>query len=309
MGRTAAIGDGSPAERTPARTTATTGLSALRRELQELGLSPYEAGVLLALLRLGSANTLDLSRASEVPRTSTYQILEDLKSKRLAQRLPGNGPAVWTCPGGDEVLERLDAAQEEQLRRHRDRADLVRGSLRELVPERPAVPLPDVHLIFGAAQAKTTYERLLAEARSELLVFNRPPYSWNPGQVNPAVQALDPNVKTRALYQAAQLEDEAFRKAIEAYHHVGVEGRVVTGELPVKLAVADRKEALITMTSPVPIEVGFPTVLHIENPGFAALQAEAFDHRWATAVPYDVHLSDHGLARSSRRPSRATTRR
>ena len=36
-------------------------------ELEELGLSPYEARILLALMRLGAANTAQLARQSGVP--------------------------------------------------------------------------------------------------------------------------------------------------------------------------------------------------------------------------------------------------
>ncbi len=53
---------------------------ALRQEFAELGLSPYERAVLLALLRLGSATTLQLAKVADVPRTSTYQVLEDLRA-------------------------------------------------------------------------------------------------------------------------------------------------------------------------------------------------------------------------------------
>jgi len=81
------------------------GHEAIQREFEELGLSPYQAGVLLALMRLGSANSLQLARASAVPRTSTYQVLEELGLKGLAVRIPGDGPAVWASPGREEVFQ------------------------------------------------------------------------------------------------------------------------------------------------------------------------------------------------------------
>ena len=263
----------------------------LQRDFQELGLSPYSARVLLALLRLGSANSADLARVSGVPRTSTYQVLEELSARRLAARLPGNGPAVWTTPGSGEVLERLDAAEEERLRQHRARTSRLRQALAETFPEGPTPALPYVSLVNGVSEVKALYEQLLSEAQEEALVFNRPPYTWSPGQANPVVlEMLARSVKTRVLYQAAQLEDSAsaaFRQEMDKYHGAGVQGRVVD-ELPIKLAVFDRMKSLLVIPDPVLPEVGYPTTVLVEHGGFATIQAAAFEHLWAEARPYPV---------------------
>lgn len=260
----------------------------LLHEFEQLDLSPYEARLLLALLRLGSANSAQLARHSGVPRTSTYQVLEELNRKGLAQRLSVDGPAVWASPGREEVFDRLDAAEEERLRQHRIRTAQLREMLARTFPETPEAAVPYVHVIQGAAQVSSIYDRLVTEATGELLVFNRPPYSLAPDQVNQAVvTAVRRGVASRVLYQAPQWSDpnaEAFRTAMGAYHAAGVEGRMVA-ELPVKLAVADRRVALLAMTDPVLPEIGFPTTLLVEHPGFAILQAAAFDALWAQGSP------------------------
>ncbi|HET7489638.1 MAG TPA: helix-turn-helix domain-containing protein [Acidimicrobiales bacterium] len=273
----------------------------LQSEFEALGLSPYESSVLLALLRIGSGNSLQLARISGVPRTSTYQVLEALTVRRLAVRVPGEGPAVWASPGRDEVLARLDAAEQEKLRLYRERAERVRTMLAEALPEVPTVAMPYLQVIKGPAQTRDIYDRMLADAKEEFLVFNRPPYSAaaNPvhvlakeaearDEVNPEVlEALHRGVAIRTLYQAEQWEDEAaadFREAMAAYHRAGVKGRLVE-DLPIKLAVADRRIAIVTMMDPSLPEIGFPTTLLIEHPGAAAVQAQAFDRYWAQGRP------------------------
>lgn len=260
----------------------------LLREFEELDLSPYESRVLLALLRLGSANSAQLARNSGVPRTSTYQVVEELNRKGLAQRLSVDGPAVWASPGRKEVFDRLDALQEERLREHRARTARLRDMLAETFPEVPDAAGPYVHVIQGARHVSSIYDRLLAEAESEILVFNRPPYSLPPERVNPAVlAALGRGVRARVLYQAEQwdhVESSAFREAMAAYHEAGVEGALVD-DLPIKLAIADRRTALLAMTDPALPGEGFPTTLLVEHPGFAALQADAFEFVWASARP------------------------
>jgi sugar-specific transcriptional regulator TrmB len=270
----------------------------LLHEFEQLDLSPYEARVLLALLRLGSANTAQLARHSAVPRTSTYQVLEELNRKGLAQRMSVEGPAVWASPGREEVFDRIDAAQEERLRQYRTRTARLREELARTFPENPDAAGPYVHVIQGASQVSSIYDKLLAEVQDELLVFNRPPYSLPPEQVNRAVlEAMGRGVASRVLYQEPQWDhpDAAeFRKAMAAYHEAGVVGRLVD-ELPIKLALADRKVALLAMTDPVLPDIGFPTTLLVEHPGFASLQADAFERLWETAKPMvDEHRGRPG---------------
>ncbi len=112
----------------------------LRRELQELGLRPYEARVLLALLRAGSANSAQLAELSGVPRTSTYQVMEALTDQGLAERVPTHGPAVWTSQGWEAVVDVLDAAEEERLRQHHARTNRLRHALAEALPAKPSIP-------------------------------------------------------------------------------------------------------------------------------------------------------------------------
>ncbi len=272
-------------------------MDGLGREIEDLGLSPYEARVLLALLQLGSASSVQLARTSGVPRTSTYQVLDELMVKNLAERLPGTGTAVWTSPGHDAVLDRLQEAEERRLREHRDRAGRVRTLLAKTLPEHPSSPMPYVHVIAGTADVKRFYEQMLADVESELLMFTRPPYTWAAGSPNQAVlDMLARGVSARVLYQASHLElagTEAFRREIEVYHEAGVEGRV-TDALPIKLVVIDRKQALLAMPDPGLPGAGFPTTLCVEHPGFASVQADGFERCWEQSRPYEALAATRG---------------
>lgn len=112
----------------------------LRRELQELGLRPYSARVLLALLRAGSANSATLAQLSGVPRTSIYQVMEALADQGLVEPVPTHGAAVWTSQGWEAVVDALDAAEEERVRQHHARTMRLRQELAETLPHRRSVP-------------------------------------------------------------------------------------------------------------------------------------------------------------------------
>lgn len=252
-------------------------------EMEELDLSPYEARVLLALLRLGAANTAQMSRESGVPRTSTYQILGELVKKGLAEPLSVDGPAMWASPGRDEVFERLNALQEEKLRQHQARTARLRKMIELTYPQDESPTGPYVHVIQGASRVTQIYDRLVKSAQSELLVFNRPPYSSPSHKVMAVVlDCLDRGVRARVLYESAHWYDPSasrFRDGMETYHRAGVQGRLVA-ELPLKLAVVDRRAALLAMSDPVLPEIGFPVTMLVEHPGYSALQADAFQYLW-----------------------------
>ena len=195
---------------------------------------------------------------------------------------------MWASAGRDEVFNRLDAAQEEKLRQHRERTARIKEMIAEVLPEEPTGVGPYVHVIQGAAHATQIYERLVATAASELLVCNRPPYSYASDSVNPTVlEAVQRGVASRVLYEAAHWNDPtaaSFRNAMGVYHEAGVEARLVE-TLPLKLAITDRSSALLAMSDPVLAEVGFPVTLLVEHPGYASLQADAFEYLWERGTP------------------------
>ena len=72
-----------------------------------------------------------------------------------------------------------------------------------------------------------------------------------------------------------------FRSGHAAYHRAGVQARLVEA-LPIKMAIADRRVALIGMRGPLEAvdERTFPTNLLIEDPGMADVLASSFEYLW-----------------------------
>lgn len=260
----------------------------LSRKFVELGLAPQEGLVLVSLLCLGSANTLELSRLSGVPRGSIYQNLQALEARGVADPVPGEGPATWTTPGRAEVLLRLDEAEQERLAEHRTRAEELGRLLDEVVPDAAAPPLPFVQFLRGALRVRRVYEEVVAGAQAEVMVFSRPPYSLPlPVLHKVVVETTGRGVRLRALYPR-ELWDTFDAAEIErltgAYRRAGMEA-AVADQVPMKLVVADRRIALLAMDGPAGPGSDYPTFLLIDDPGFAEVQAEAFEKYWATATP------------------------
>jgi len=110
----------------------------LTQSLQELGLRPYEARVLVTLLRGGSAGSAQLAQLSGVPRTSIYPVMKTLIKRGLATQIPSDGSIAWTCNSWVSVVDALDAAEEDRLQRHHARTSRLRQSLATVFPSRPS---------------------------------------------------------------------------------------------------------------------------------------------------------------------------
>lgn len=262
---------------------------ALHAAFGAFGLTPYQARVLVSLLRMDCGTCMDIASVAGVPRTSIYQILDELEAKDLACRLPGPGPAVWASVGHRDTIIRLVATEERRLIQLKDRAARVEELLQATAPsEGAAAPSPSVHVIHDPGRVAALYEQLLRRTQEELLVFNRPPYFSAVGRPRPVVLDTCRRVRTRVLYQRAQVveqSDGAWKKEMAAYHEAGAEGRVVD-ELPMKLAVFDRKVALVTLADSHTGEGVLITML-VEHPQFGAGHASAFEVLWSRARPYD----------------------
>lgn len=265
-------------------------VNALHTLFEELGLTSYEARLLVALIRVGEATAAQLSQLSGVSRPNVYLRLEALANRGLAE--PRQGKVTrWVSPGATEVVNRLRALNDEKLIKARSQiarcCDAARRVLDELGPEMPRVPAPYVKLLSSELQSSVLYERLMTEVEDDVLVCNRGPY---PGDLDldPAViDALGRGVRMRALYRAVEVEDASSRAVLScaiAYEAAGVACRVVD-DVPLGLAVFDRTLVLLSLPSLAQGDEPFPTNFAVEHPGFASWCARAFDQTWLTGTP------------------------
>jgi len=261
---------------------------ALLTAFEELGLSGNEAAVVLAMLRLGPATTLQLSRLSGVSRTYIYLILEQLRNKALAEEMTGTGPATWGAPGYREILDRLDAAQAERLQEQRARRPHIEQLLEESLGEAAAEGVgPYVQILRSPGRLAAVYDERLAAATTEVLVFNVGPYV-KPAVVNGAVlEAAARGVSMRALYEGPELQQPELSwlvEHLEIYRDAGVDCRVVAA-LPMSLAIFDRNHTLFCLNNPVSPDAGYAAPVLVEHPGFAESLATTFSHHWSASHP------------------------
>src|SRR5260370_37571105 len=105
-----------------------------RAELVELGLSPTEAQVYLALVQSTALSASAIAAATGLSRTATYQILCALSDKGLVESGAGYG-TKFGAVAPERALPALIEHEEEALARRKEVAGTLRRRLGALVEE------------------------------------------------------------------------------------------------------------------------------------------------------------------------------
>ena len=161
---------------------------------------------------------------------------------------------------------------------------------------------PQTQVVSGADALASWYVRLQHQAGREFLAFDRPPYvSASSNPLEPVV--LDRGVSWRAVYSAASFEHEGSWEEVQQLVARGEQARA-TPELPLKLAIADRSLAMVSLR----LDGERSDALVTESPPLVEALCQLFEFYWRTAVPVSgtAETLSRGLAAPG--PERAPTR-
>jgi DNA-binding CsgD family transcriptional regulator/predicted transcriptional regulator len=252
--------------------------------LAALGIDPVTAAVYEFVLTCGdTVDVAAIASARELDDAVVVTALEQLRNIGLVHRTAdGHGRQA---PGYGAVDPRvavsaLVAAHDEQLA---DARTAVAG-LGALFDDgrRVADPSGTTTVLTGHAAVGDWYSRLQHRARGEFLAFDRPPYVV---ATNESVErgALNRGVHWRAIYTVASFTVDG---SLQGVHRLGADGEEarVTHDLPVKLAIADRQVALVSV-GPLDDPTAEPEALLTESPALIAALCDLFESRWRAAVP------------------------
>jgi sugar-specific transcriptional regulator TrmB len=270
-------------------------------DLEELGLTNYEARVYLALIRRDVFTAAEVAREAQVPRQRVYDVLEGLTRRQLAMLHPGK-VAGYSAVAPETAVHRLM----EQQRRSLDRLERLSGELaEELLPtwdsgRTHTDPLDYVEVLRDSADTSERFVRIQAEAERELLSFSRPPYvtdiADNVAGMEASARLHAAGGTVRSLYTVDMLEDPEFLASVRRFVEVGEEVRVAE-TLPLKLIIADEATVLFDMPDPV-ARAGANTALAIRHPSLAAALRLAFQAVWDESPTMDEAIKLREAART-----------
>lgn len=251
-------------------------------DLSLLGVSELGEHVYRNVVSSPAATTPEhAAAASGISAERAATELESLRALGLINRLAGDGGYSAVDPRfGIRVL--ADRATD-RLNRIRDAVPVLAETFDSA--QRASADANDGQIISGADEVAGWYNRLEHGAAFEFLAFDRPPYVL--ADTNPLEEVvLDRGVEWRAVYAAASFAEESAFDDVRRLVARGEDARV-TAELPVKMAIADRRIALVSLS----LSADDPVALITDAEPMVQALIELFDSHWrrATPVPHESH--------------------
>lgn len=252
--------------------------------LVQLGLTSYEAKAYQALLQRGSSTASQVAELSGLPRQRVYDVLAGLVAKGLASARPGQA-ARYTATPPNLVIDRLLAGRRQALAALEREAGPVVGRMVAAYQagSQHSDPLDYIEVVRESQLTARRWDQLQQQARSEILVFAKPPYV-TPAQANTVGLQVTRRHTTRCVYELDAFGDPDFLDGIRRFAAAGEQQRFVP-ELPLKLAIVDEQMVLFAMSDPAAGPTRL-TSLVVEHPALARVLKLAFESVWSTAMSY-----------------------
>ncbi|GAA2108450.1 helix-turn-helix transcriptional regulator [Actinomadura alba] len=263
--------------------------------LDGLGVSAAEEAAYRALLRHGPTPLTGLAPVARTSVTALRRMLPRLEEFGLVTRLPGRPLRLLATPP-HVAVEGLVARRQEAIAHSRAAIGLLAAEMSTLDGPHPEELL---EIVNGKAAIASRYLQLQKGVREEFLVLVRPPYANDfsrPDEQQEAVMRR--GARVRGIYGPHAFDEpyafEHTRRAITA----GEEARV--GNVPVKLAIADRHTALLPLTSESATAVD--SALVVRPSALLDSLISLFEVLWTAATPLTLTKVD---SPSGTRPSDA----
>jgi len=289
--------------------------AAMENALRQIGLSPYEVKSYLSLLQRDTLTVPEVSKLAGIPRPSAYDALEKLMTRGMCSPKPGNtkkysstDPALFK----DKFLMEVDKATElelqklhnsvkerekEILEKNRAMKEEIGTVTEELRPHyedsrQETSPLDYIEITKDPYQIHKRFMQLVAEAKEEILVFTKPPFSRSPEQrdehLDQETEVLKRGIRGRCIYEIPTDEDESrwLSEHIKGAVRAGEEARVLK-DVPMKMAIFDSRIVLFALADPVSKEPSLTSQI-VEHRDLARSLKILFESLWEEAQDYHV---------------------
>jgi sugar-specific transcriptional regulator TrmB len=242
--------------------------------LEGLGVSAAEETAYRGLLREGPSTLAGLAARLGTSAPALRRLLPRLEELGLVTRLAGRPLRILATPP-HVAVEALIASRQEEMARSR-------AAIGPLLAEAAPHPEELVEVVSGRTAVARRYLQLMQGAREELLVLVQPPFASDPAVSSDEQQrTMDRGIRVRGIYGPEAFDEPHALDRVRLAVASGEEARL--GAVPIKLAIADRRTAMLPLTSEHASSVDSSLVVHPS----ALLDAlvSLFEALWHTGLP------------------------
>lgn len=264
----------------------------MRRELEDLGLTAYEARALAHLVRRGDRSGPDLSREADIPFGRVYDTLNALVERGLVNMTPGRPKRYGAVPV--DTLPRLLLAAEQRRLQEQEKTAAMHGHALEVALKDVTPRVDPAATSYGVTIGEDSARRFLVEAthstRSEIVAYLAFDELHDDDlELFEAFRAaVRRGLRTRILLRARDVDYLMQTPYVDGVldamlPHMGDTLQVrLCDEESMPFAALDGERSMLGIKNPLDAAVYF-AVVHVEDAAFSqGLQAK-FDAMWSAA--------------------------
>jgi sugar-specific transcriptional regulator TrmB len=246
------------------------------KELITLGFSENEAKTFLTLMIKNNMTVAEIAQVSEVPRSKLYEIIKRLIAKGLCKEINGK-IKKYSAVDPEIISDSLIKQYEKQFEEKKTKTEYFFQDITSIYNENidKNDPLEYIHFLKDKNQIRKKYSTLEKEAKSEILLFSKPPFSMIVDENKEAFRALDRDVRIRAIYEIEESRRAEFCDKIRKSETAG-EKIKVSDDLPLKLVIFDNKTVMFALRDRITLKPNLSTII-IEHPDFAKAFKRVFE--------------------------------
>ncbi|WP_328323065.1 MULTISPECIES: LuxR C-terminal-related transcriptional regulator [unclassified Streptomyces] len=256
---------------------------------EAVGLSEAAERVYRALVRLGRGTVQQCAAQTGLAEDEVRAALRALARLGLIAEGPDtDGAAAGRCGDGVWLPADPQVALGALLRRRRSELDRIRQSVDELSAEYREAQLRDdparlTEVVRGGTAQYARVQDLLAGTESELLTLVGPPF-LDPADdsLAPMERLLERGVKCRAVHAAEVLAVDGGYRQARRLADLGERIRVLPS-VPVKLVIADRRRALLPLSTHA--DRMMDSAVLVRQSALTEALVALFEELWERATP------------------------
>ena len=261
--------------------------------LQDLGLSPNESRLYLALLD-GPKTGQTLSKVTGIARTRVYVDLETLHSQGFIERRDGK-VRLFIARSPDAVLDGILSDREVALRKTKEKSSLFREELRSLYRaiEENDADLPQTsheritNLDVYVQKVLELFEGTKSQI-SHLACYPSIPRAFSDSVFQ---QAATRGIQVRYIKTLAEIENEVVRQNMQD----GTQNSITYRFLPVtpcRVTIYDDRVAVVCSPGNCQLDARRVDVYMARQQEFVSLHKAAFEYYWNQALTFEQALNE-----------------
>ncbi len=278
----------------------------LLSELQQIGLTKREAEVYMALLKRKEFTAPELAKITTVTRTKIYEILQALVHKGICNENYKNGNKVFRAVKPKIALQNIIANYEQTVEQKKKTFEIQQKV--EIEQKKKAAkslekamialhktnqdcddPLDYIEVLTDKGQIRERWLGIQKDAKKEILVFTKPPYTIPTIRDNVVEEDSlinEKQIRVRSIYEYKGLNSQETNdliETIELYEKVGEKAKIIK-ELPMKLMMSDETVTMFALNDRVSLKPSITTMI-VDHPSFAKALKTVFESYWTKAIP------------------------